>query len=241
MNEKIEKSKFVAKALANGYLIADQKLSLLLPLIEDQELYQSWNGTPGASAVDAMRMTLYTTILSDVRTLLFDKDKRAVSAQQIVSALENEHVAKAFRKEYAQASLAEMLGDYADDQSKEAIAQHIQEHEIQQLEKTFDEKSPQLIKKFYELKSSDLGKRVDSARSKMISHKEINTSQGERALYNPADFGLKWSDAKNILSESKDVIFECNLIINNSHYDLDSFSHGSKEAGDSFWSRVKNV
>ena len=241
MKDKIEKTKFVADAVANGYLIADQKLSLLAPLLEDQDLYQSWNETPGARAVDAMRMTIYMAILSDMRSLLFDEDKRSASLQQIIHSLENEDVVKALRSNYAQASPIDMIGEYADENSKNSLAEHIQNEQVKELEATFDEKCPKIIKEFYMLKASELGVRVDTARSKIISHKEINNSNGERALFNPTDFGLKWSDAKNIMEQSKDLIFETNLIINNSHYDLKGFIYGHREAGDSFWSRAKNA
>ena len=98
-----------------------------------------------------------------------------------------------------------------------------------------------LVKKFNALKSSELGIRLDSARSKMIAHKEINNNQGERALYNPTDFGLKWSDAKNILGESKELIYECNYIVNRTHVDLERSQHGNQEASNSFWTKMKNA
>ena len=175
-----------------------------------------------------MRMTIYMAILSDMRTLLFDEDKRSVSVQQIIHSLENEHVAKALREQIVQTTPVEMIDGYADEDVKKSMEEQIQKHEIQQLEATFDEKRPLIIEKFNALKSSELGNRLDSARSKMIAHKEINNNQGERALYNPTDFGLRWSDAKNILSESKELIYECNHIVNRTHVDLEGSQYGNK-------------
>ena len=73
----------------------------------------------------------------------------------------------------------------------------------------------------------------------MITHKEINNSAGVRSLYTPPDLGLKWSDAKNILTESKDVVFETCSIINPIHYDFKSFQGGNKSESESFWELVK--
>ena len=75
----------------------------------------------------------------------------------------------------------------------------------------------------------------------MISHKEIRTVDGERALYNPTDFGLKWHDAQNIMLEAKEIIFNCNYLIHRGSYDLDGFKKGHTDAANSFWSRSKNA
>lgn len=241
MKDKIKKTKFIADAVANGFLLADRKLALLEPLIEDEDIYKSWNGTNGAFAVDLMRMTLYTSIISDMRSLLFDNDKRAVSVQQIVNSLENEDVSKALRQEYAQASPVEMIGDSSDDEMNKIIAKQIQQEEMEQLTATFDEKRPEIIERFRALKESDLCRRLALARNKMISHREINNGGPERALYNPADFSLKWDDAKNILCSSEAIILDCCLIINDTHVDLESFRTGNRDAGGSFWSRSKNA
>ena len=176
-----------------------------------------------------------------MRSFLFDEDKRAASVQQIVNALENEGVSKVLRESYAQPTPVKMIGEYEHEETREAIEKHINQYEIEQLQKTYDEKRPIIIERFNSLKSSDLGKRIDTARSKMITHKEINNVDGDRSLYTPEDLGLKWSDAKNILEESRDVIFECSLIINGNHFDLEGFHRGNREAGDSFWGVVKNA
>lgn len=242
MKEKIKKTEFTAQAVANGYFLADQKLALLTPLLEDKELYTAWNGTAGAGAgaADAMRFTLYSAIITDMRSYLFDKDKRAASVQQIVCSLGNEHVLKVLRKNYAQPSPVEILGEYKHEETKIAIEKQINQYEVDQRQKIFDEKCPIIIEKFNALKSSDLGKRIDSARSKMITHKEINHRNGDRALYTPADLGLKWDDASNLLNECRELIFDCSLIINNTSFKLESFHYGSREAADSFWGIVKN-
>ena len=83
--------------------------------------------------------------------------------------------------------------------------------------------------------------RVINARSKMISHKEIRTVDGERTLYNPTDFGLKWHDAQNIMSEAKEIIFNCNYLIHHNSYDLNGFQNSHRNAASIFWSRSKSA
>ncbi|MCE8001847.1 hypothetical protein HOP53_03245 [Halomonas sp. MCCC 1A11081] len=241
MKKKVEKFAFVITEIVNGYFVADQKLALLLPLLEDKELFGVWDGTAGVSGVEALRLTLYMAILSDMRALLFDNDKRAASLEQVVEALKNEHFVKVIRKRFCKPSGVKVLGHDDDEEMRQFVEEQVQDQQIKDAEETFDRLLPQTIQLFDKLKASKLASRVSDARSKMISHKEIRTVDGQRALYNPTDFGLKWGDASDVVLQSRDIIFNCNLLINNSSYDLDSFLGGHKKAASSFWGVAKNA
>lgn len=241
MKKQIEKFEFVIKEIINGYFVTDQKLALLSPLLEDKELFGKWDGTPGVGGVEALRLTLYMAVLADMRALLFDGDKRSASLEQVIEALRNEHFVKMIRQRFCKPPGVNVCGYDDDEEMRKFVEEQVQAGHIEHAEESFDTLLPQTIQLFDDLKASELASRVDEARSKMISHNEIRTVGGERALYNPTDFGLKWGDAADIVIQSRDIIFNCNLLINNGSYDLDGFLGGHTEAANSFWAVAKNA
>ena len=241
MREQVKKVEFVIKELINGYFVADQKLALLIPLLEDEVLIHSWDETAGVKAAEALVFTLNMSVLSDIRALLFDPDKGTVSLKHIVSVLENQHSVKILRNSFTALEEVQVIGHDDDDNMRKTIEKYVNEESIQQRGEEFDKLVTETIDKYSALTGSDLAQRVINARSKMISHKEIRTVDGERTLYNPTDFGLKWHDAENIMSEARKIIFNCNYIIHRNSYDLDGFHNGHRDAANSFWSRSKSA
>jgi len=233
--------RFVIKEIVNNYFVTDQKLALLKPLLDKESIFSSWDGTPGVKAVAAMRLTLYMAILSDMKSILFDTGGKTASMENVISALENKHFLNSIKNEYCKPIGVRVYGHDDDPEMKKLIEKQIHTQDIAKAEEHFTTLLPETIELFYSLKGSELAERVCDARNKMISHIEITTRDGERALYNPTDFGLKWNDARDIVEESKDIIFNSNLLINNSSYDLEDFLIGHKEAARSFWSVVNNA
>lgn len=241
MRKQVEKIEFVVKEIVNGYFVTDQKLALLTPLLEDKDLFGKWDGTLGVNGIAALRLTLYMAVLSDMRALLFDCDKRAASLEHVIEALRNQHFVKMIRENFCTPPGVHVAGYDDDEQMRKFVEEQVQAEHISQAQETFDSLLPQTLQKFEEMKTSELAGRVNDARSKMISHKEIRTVGGERALYNPTDFGLKWGDAAEIVGVARAIIFDCNLLINNGSYDLDGFLGGHKESADCFWAVVRSA
>lgn len=241
LKKQIEKYEFVIQTIVNNYFVAHQKVFLLQPLLEDEELFGLWNHTHGVNAVEALRMTLYTAVLSDMRAILFDGDKRTASLEHVIESLRNKQFSMAVRENYIQPPPSKVLGHDDDLEMQELIERSGREMHLKTASEQFDRLLPETIQAFDELKSSELAERVDTARSKIISHKEFKTIDGERRLYNPEDFGLKWGDAKEIVEMSEVIIFNVNLLINCSSYDLESFFSAHKLSADSFWSITKQI
>ncbi len=241
IKKQIEKSDDVINEIINSFFVVDQKLALLKPLLEDKELMPTWDNTPGVRAIEALRLTIYMAILSDMRAILFDTYDTSASIENLLSAFTNDAYVKALKTKFSK-PLKVIVVNHGDDPKKKAwVTKQIQEDHTAREEKRFDELLLKTTSQFKEIKNSNLYERVNNARNKMISHKDIRTLDGERGLYNPIDFGLKWGDANDIVEKGKEVIFNSNLLITNSLFDLDSFLGGHKEAAESFWSVVKNA
>jgi len=175
-----------------------------------------------------------------MRAIMFDTSPKTASLHHVIKALKNPNFANRLKDEFCAPATADVIGQDDDPEMRKFIEKSIQEHERKSKEHQFEELLPATINKYDALVSSDITDRVNNSRCKMISHKEINNSDSERALYNPPDFGLKWSDAKEIIGLSKDIIFKCNYLINMSHYDLEGFTGAHKEAALCFWSNITN-
>lgn len=241
IKKQIEKNKFVIKTIINNYFVTHQKITLLVPLLEDKELFGVWNNTIGQNAVEALRMALYMAVLSDMRAILFDLDKRTASLEQVINALHDKRFLMEVQNNFIQPPASKVIGHDDDMEIQALISNSGKDSYMQSANAQFQKILNETLNAFASLKSSELAERVNKARSKIISHKEIKTVNGERSLYNPEDFGLKWTDAKDIVENAKNIIFNVNLLINCSSYDLDDFLTSHQLSADSFWSVPKKM
>lgn len=157
-----------------------------------------------------------------------------------MSVLQNVHSVKILRESFTAPEEVTVVG-HDDNRMKNTIESYVNEESIKQRGEEFDKLVTEVLDKYNALEKSELAHRVINARSKMISHKEIRTVDGERTLYNPTDFGLKWHDAQNIMSEAKEIIFNCNYLIHHNSYDLNGFQNSHRNAASIFWSRSKSA
>lgn len=226
--------KFIIDSIIPKYYAIDQQLALLMPLLEDEELYRSWDNTVGAHGVEALRMSLYMSILSDIRALIFDPDRKTASLKTVAAAFSDRNYCAALRKGFCQQIELLDTDIDIDDETRKWVVNKRAESKLFQ----FNHLAPRITSRFKELETSELVCRIDSARSKMISHRQLKTTNGERDLYNPSHFGLTWGDAYEIVTTAKELIFDINLLINNSSYG-DKRYKNHRDIANSFWSRVK--
>jgi len=221
--ERIEKMKAINKAIIDSYFVVDQNVKLLTPLLEDESVYSKWDYSEGVQGVNAIRLALYKHILSDIRAIMFDSSsKNTASVQTIIPALKDSAFIKGIKDSFCISLGVSILGDHTEEEI-ERLTKSFQEEDVQRKSDIFDKTLSEVLSTFYELKSSELGRRIDAARSRMISHKEITTVENERVLFDASHFDLTFGDAKKMVTLSQDIIFDINLLLTNSSYSLDSF------------------
>ncbi|MBO6871978.1 MAG: hypothetical protein JJ882_15300 [Balneola sp.] len=240
-SKQLDKLKFIAKKSISNYFEIYQSVALLVPLLEDENLFQSWKGTPGIDAVSSLQWTLYMSIIADMRALLFDTDDRVASLANVIKPLVNTHLIEQLRADFCDPPGIQVGGHDEDPALKALVKKQIQEGHIKSKKQEFDELVPRCQKCFKEIKESDLGRRVENARNKLIAHNEMRTDNGERRSYNPKDFGLKWGDAQEVVLAAKKLVFDINLLINNSSYDVDGFRKILDDRAKHFWERVERA
>ena len=137
--KQIEKADVVINEIINNYFVVDQKLALLKPLLEDKELIPTWDNTPGVIAIEALRLTIYMAILSDMRALLFDAQDSSASIENILMAFNNVAFSKAVKKKFSK-PLNVIVAGHDDDPEKQAwITKQLQDNHTAEAEKRFDE------------------------------------------------------------------------------------------------------
>jgi hypothetical protein len=240
-NPQLQKYQFIARELATGYFLADQRLALLQPLLNDEDLYRKWDRSHGSGGVSTIRMTLYMSVLADMKALMFDVDKRAASLANVITALKETAFIATVKQNFCEPPDIVYVGDNDDPELISGFRKHDRESHIEEATARFDRELPRTIKAFDDLKSTDLAGRVVTARDKMISHREIRTVDNERGLYEPEDFGLLWSDAEEIVGQSREVVFDTIYLLINETYHLEGFLEAHTEAADSFWSIPRNA
>ncbi|EOG7749262.1 AbiU2 domain-containing protein [Vibrio cholerae] len=103
----------------------------------------------------------------------------------------------------------------------------------------FDKLLEQATENYKLLLTSEIGIRVESARNKMISHKEFQSADGSgRRVFDASDFGLVYSDAKDIIEMSHDIIFPLYSLFTKSHFDSRHSMNHHKIVAKEFWAKL---
>ncbi len=227
MDKQIEKNILMINGIVNSYFIVDQNLKLLKPLLEDKDTYSKWDNTYAVDGVSALRLVLYLHILSDMRAILFDTHKKVASIHNLIKALENPQTVKRLKERFCIPN--DVIGD------DEFINNIIKQHDIEIKQNAFEDMLSKVQLEYCELKKSELAQRVDDARNQMIAHKEFATVKTQRKMYDASDFGLKFSDAEEIVTHSKNIIFLIYSLFTCSHFDTDSATYHHELVANLFW------
>ena len=102
----------------------------------------------------------------------------------------------------------------------------------------FDQLLEQATTKYKVLLTSEVGTRVNNARNKMISHKEFQSADGSgRRVFEANDFGLVYSDAKDIIEMSHDIIFPLYSLFTKSHFASKHSMNHHEIVAKEFWGK----
>lgn len=237
MKEAKEKLRAYISVIIEKYFIIHQNKSLLEPAVYNEKIVKRYNSNSAGNGLEALRFALYIGAVSDIKTLLFDKDSRSASINNICEKLKNDQIVRTLRVDYCEPPrIRSIFCDGEPDSAlKEKLENRFKQEEIERLEKEFDETLPKTLKMFDDLSKSDLAKRICEARDKAISHYEIKNVNGERKLNRVEDFRLTWGDLSELLDNTKNIIFNLNLVLRASSYDMESRLNFNEDISNSFW------
>tara|TARA_R110002033_G_scaffold165664_1_gene203610 strand:- start:219 stop:947 length:729 start_codon:yes stop_codon:yes gene_type:complete len=234
--DRIDKNRLMINSIVNTYFQVDQSLQLFKHLIDNDEFLKRWEDSYSESGVNSLRFSLYMSILAEMRAIMFDQGKKVASVHGTIETLKDYQFVKHLKIWFCDVSESEIIS--IDGSLSESGIEAIKENDYQRKVKAFDELLSSTLSAYQELTESELCFRVNSARNKMISHKEFQTAiYSERRMYEAQDFGLKYSDAENIVEKSQHIIFNIYSLFTKSYFDPEhSLKHHERVAKE-FWSK----
>jgi hypothetical protein len=240
ISQKKKKIEHLAEAIVGRYFMADQERALMEPIVSDESVIKCWDNSFAAHGLEALRISLYMSVLSAMNSLLFDKYAKTASLYNVCKMLEDERLVGLLREDYCKPFEINHLNDDLDEEAKRVIEASIHAEHREQASEGFDQRLKSVRKGYERLCDSSLAERVQKARNRMVAHYQVTFLEGERRLYNPADFGLKWADASEIMAEAKAIIFDVPLIVSGRWYCVDDYVSGHDDIAAQFWSRASD-
>lgn len=236
MKSRIEKIRAYAKAMIGRLIVADQKLAMLKPLVNDKELIRKWDQSYGANGLESLRITLYFDLVRELAAVSLDKDSRSPSIRNILELLESEPLLQALKEDYCKPLPLNWISDVDRDSRKFWEEKH-KERELAENSLKFDSHYVKVKTAFGELEETDLCMKIKDTRNKIVAHYEMRGGGEVPRLYDPSDVGLMWGDAESYLEAVKPIMVELVLMISNEGYALDIYRQQHEKVANDFWSR----
>ena len=236
ISQQKKKIEHLAEAIAGKYFLADQERALMEPIVSDESIIKRWHNSLAGHGLEALRMSLYMSVLSAMNSLLFDNYAKTASLYNVCKMLEDERLVRLLREDYCKPFEINHLNDDLDEEAKRAIEASIHAEHRQRASEDFDQRLKAVWEGYQRLCDSSLAERVQKARDRMVAHYQVTSLEGERRLYNPTDFGLRWGDASDIMAEAKAIIFDVPLIVSGRWYCVDDYVSGHEHIAAHFWS-----
>ncbi len=234
--DRIEKNQLMLNSIVNTYFKVDQSLKLFKHLIDNDDFLKRWDNSYSESGVNSLRFSLYMSILSEMQAIMFDKGKKIASVHETIKTLKDNQFVQNLKIWFCNTSDTEIIS--IDGSLTESVIEAIKENDYQRKVKAFDELLSSTLSAYQELTESELCIRVKLARDKIISHKEFQTKiHSERRMYEAQDFGLKYSDAEDIVEKSQHIIFNVYSLFTKSSFDVEHSLKHHKRVAKEFWSK----
>ena len=222
--------------IVNTYFLADQNQKLFGQLLDNPDLLVRWDGSYALNGVNNIRFSLYMYVLSEMRAILFDTHKKVASIHNIFNSLEDENFLNQLRKCFCDTSQKEILS--FDRNLSEETKDYFRAEDNKLKATWFDKLLEQATTNYKVLLTSEIGSRVNNARNKMISHKEFQSADDiGRRVFEANDFGLVYSDARDIIDMSHDIIFPLYSLFTKSHFDSKNSMNHHKIVAKEFWAK----
>ncbi|OOF27780.1 AbiU2 domain-containing protein [Salinivibrio sp. IB872] len=236
IQNRIEKNEMILSSIVNTYFQADQSQKLFGQLLNNPGLLARWDGSYAASGASSIRFSLYMYVLSEMRAILFDTHEKVASIHNVLKTLKDEKFLTQLRKWFCDTSQKEIFS--FDGSLSEETKNHFRAEDSKSKAIWFEKLLEQATTNYEALLTSEIGSRVNNARNKMISHKEFRSVEGAgRRLFEANDFDLVYSDAKDIIEMSHDIIFPLYSLFTKSHFDSKHSMEHHEIVAKEFWAK----
>ncbi|MCX8789130.1 AbiU2 domain-containing protein [Vibrio parahaemolyticus] len=234
MEHRVKKVRAYSTAMISRLIIADRKLALLNPLLNDSDLIHKWDHSYGGHGLELMRITMYLDIVRELAAISFDRGNTSPSIFNILELISSKPLLEALKRNYCKPTTITWVND-VDPESRAFWEERHKERDLGDKSQRFDEHYHKAKKLFSELKGKALHHKIRNVRNKLVAHYEMRQDGTEPRLADPKDFNLKWGDVESYFEELKPIIVELVLLISNEAYALDLFREDHERISRDFW------
>ena len=121
ISQQKKKIEHLAEAIVGKYFMADQERALLEPIVSDELIIKHWDNSLAAHGLEALRMSLYMSVLSAMNSLLFDNYAKTASLYNVCKMLEDERLVGLLREDYCKPLAINHLNGDLDEETKRLI------------------------------------------------------------------------------------------------------------------------
>lgn len=239
MAERVQKIQAYSTALADKYLSARQKLTILEPLLS-KEITKLFDKSYGAHAHDALVVTLMLDLVRDVCAFTLDIDERAASLVNIWRLASHPELRAALREIATKSRGLHSIwaSGLSTEEKSEWLAQ-LRQEDRERDGQAFDEAFARAEKGVPEIVNSDLAKIFKDVRDKALAHYEMRPRKDGYALFDLGKVGLKWGSVREFLDSLDSIIWDVVLITTWGSYDREGFEKAHRLYADDFWARLR--
>lgn len=228
--------------ITRSYSAAHLKFAMLQPLLDDEELVASWDGTPGALGLQTLRYTLFTSALIDFYGLLFDNTHETASCHHVAQCLKDEDFVVALKVRLFAPSDLMLLGDgLANTEQRAALIQWLQEFDVQKTAQQFDAQRAHWLDTYNLAKGNSIAERARRARNKIIAHPALVLGDEEHRRFEPADMGLKWSDVPWLMDQGRALVPVLHELVTSTAIHIEPMLRHQTDSSLDFWARTKST
>lgn len=237
--ERMSKIRAYSRTVVAAYFTANRKLALLRPILHDQGLIQHYDNSVAAHGLNLLQTTLFLDLVKDAAVFTLDQGKRVASLRNVLRLLSQDDLRKELCREYCTPRPSHWVGGNIDEETKRFLEERRREDFRKAQAVDFARRYRELQEKASIVFAGDLATRLQTARDKLIAHYEMTAAGSEPRPVRPEDVGLRWGDVDDYFGEIEPLIFDAELLISDSSYDLAQFKGNSERIAREFWGTHK--
>lgn len=233
MKQLIEKLSGHTDRLVDVFLAIIRGYAVVAPMMFDERVVAAYGQEAKAMGFQIVRQTLLLGVILDlVKITVDEQDSRIPSIANIISALDDGKVVEYLRAQQVDRQYLEPITVLTEAENAARL-----QREKDQMGRRFDERLANLNKNWPKLRDSPQLAVFKAVRDRYLAHLEVRFDPTTRSyrILSLEDVGLKWGDANHVISLTKDVVDDLNLVVRQAGFDWKGFEKQNEGIALGFW------
>jgi len=237
MPSQLEKLQAHASHLLDAFLALRERYAILDPMLFHEQVPKTRGSGKQYQGFMILRHSLFLSCVQDIAKLSLDDDKRTPSLINLVAALDDSSLVKAFREQFAMWH-SPLVEEETDPEIIEALRRMDLREEAERRAQ-FDEILADTHIKLAELIGSPFMTDFRTIRDKITAHTEVQFVVDKYQFVDIGALGTKWSDVKKAIEMMQTLVANLSLLIRNAGFAWEMLDEQLSEASHAFWQPVE--